>query len=152
MAMMDWDNVGGYEVYPAGTYKVKINHFEHTTASTGTPQIKWSGFIMKPESLLNKPITCFTAITDAAMWRVGRLVKACGIKVTGKMDTQGPAFNNVLRLCQNRTTYWTLEEEADLNGKPRNNITDFATDPDQGTIEIKDMNFEDLPGFLKEEA
>jgi hypothetical protein len=149
---MDWEKEGGneYQVYPAGTYKVVINGYEETTASTGTKQIRWKASILEPTDYVGKPITVHTALTDKALWRVARLVKGCGIslKELGACEVGSGAFFKALDRCIRRTTYWHLLVTLDNKQRERNEVDDFKVDEDQGPATGVG---EDVPEFLMKE-
>ena len=149
MGNIDWDKEGegsGYTVYPEGTYKVSITGYEQVTASTGTPQIRWKASILEPSEYFNKPITLHTPLTEKSLWKIARLVKACGLdlKSLGKMEIGGKAFLNVLDRCLRRTTYWHLVITPNNKGQERNEIDDFKLDDEQmieETIQEDDAPF-----------
>ena len=145
---MDWEKEGQgsgeYIVYPEGTYKITINGYERVTARTGTPQIRWKASILEGE-YIGKNITTHTPLTEKSLWKVARLVKACGVdlKTLGKMDTDSKAFNTALSKCIRRSAYWHLSVGLDNKGEQRNEVDDFKLDPDQSVPE------EEVPEFLK---
>jgi len=148
---MDWEKEGGneYQVYPEGTYKVVINGYEETTASTGTKQIRWKASILDPQEYIGKPVTLHTALTDKSLWRVARLVKGCGLslKDLGAMEVGSAAFFRVLDQCVRRTTYWHLLVTLDNKQRERNEVDDFRVDEEQDAVS---MPVDDAPDFLKE--
>ena len=152
---MNWDKEsqgsGDYQVYPDGTYKVSITGFEQVTASTGTPQIRWKATILEPQEYVGKPITMHTALTEKSLWKLARLVKACGldVKALGQCEINTPAFLHVLDQCCRRSTYWHLIVTPNPKGQPRNEVDDFKVDQDQEAPSIVE---DDVPEFLKEEA
>lgn len=139
MVNMNWaDETGGdFKVYPEATYKVRIVSFERVSASTGTEQIRWKAEIVEPDAYHGCTIIEHTALTTAALWRTASLVKACGVNTINcpVMDTDGPAFNQILTACKERTLFWLVQEEVGNNGKPRNRIVDYSADPDLEVIE-----------------
>lgn len=148
---MDWNKEAAneYIVYPEGTYKVSINGYEETTASTGTKQIRWKASILEPKDYVGKSITVHTALTDKSLWRIARLVKGCGLslKELGAMEVGSNAFFKVLDSCVRRTSYWHLVVTLDNKGRKRNEVDDFRVDTEQG--DPQDLG-DDLPDFLKE--
>jgi len=147
---IDWEKEGDveYRVYPEGTYRIKITGYEETTASTGTKQIRWRGVVIAPQDHVNGPVTTHTALTEKSLWRLARLVKACGIslKEAGSMEVGSPAFFRVLDACKGRTTYWQMSKGVDNKGRERNEIDDFVVDDEcEGTI----SNDDDAPSFVK---
>jgi len=149
---MDWEKEAQneYIVYPEGTYKVSINGYEETTASTGTKQIRWKASIMEPQEYIGKPITVHTALTDKSLWRVARLVKGCGIslKELGACEVGSNAFFKALDMCIRRTSFWHLVVTLDNKGRERNEVDDFRVDTEQG--ETPTASPDDVPEFLKE--
>ena len=154
MSNIDWDKEGGtdFQVYLEGTYKVSIKDTEIVKASTGTLQVRWKATILEPAELNGKVITTHTPLTEKALWKIARLVKACGVdlKSLGKMEIGSAAFLKVLGTCEGRTTYWHLEIELDNKGRDRNNVDDFRNDIDQANDDpaMGDVD-EDVPEFLK---
>jgi hypothetical protein len=152
MSQIDWAKEGknDYTVYPEGTYKVSITGYEQVTASTGTLQIRWRSTIMEPAEFIGKPITMHTPLTEKSLWKIARLVKACGIDIVslGKMEIGSSAFLKVLESCIRRTTYWHLLQVPDNKGNPRNEVDDFRADSEQQPISV--TNEDDIPPFLKE--
>jgi hypothetical protein len=152
--IMDWgkESEGGeLHVYPEGTYKVSVNSFEKVTASTGTEQIRWKATILEPVEYVGKPITIHTALTDKSLWRVARLVKACGVDVKSlmKMEVLSPAFMQVLEACCRRTSYWHMIVTPNNKGQERNEVDDFRLDEEQEIVSIPQGD-EEIPDFLKE--
>lgn len=141
---------GEFTMYPEGTYKVIITGYEQVKASTGTNQIRWKAAIMEPVDYINKPVVTHTALTEKSLWKLARLVKACGIdmKSLGTMEVNTPAFLNVLDRVVRRTAYWHLAVTLDNKGKERNEVDDFKLDAEQEIETI--TNEEDVPEFLKE--
>ena len=149
---MDWEKEGAneYIVYPAGTYKVSINGYEETTASTGTKQIRWKASIIEPQEYIGKPITIHTALTDKSLWRIARLVKGCGfsLKELGACEVGSTAFFKALDKCVRRTSYWHLIKTLDNKQRDRNEVDDFRVDEEQEAP----ADFGDgVPDFLKQE-
>ncbi len=148
---IDWEKEAAneYITYPEGTYKVSINGYEETTASTGTKQIRWKASILEPQDYIGKPITIHTALTDKSLWRIARLVKGCGIslKDLGACEVGSSAFFRALDLCLRRTAYWHLVVTLDNKGRERNEVDDFRVDTDQGEAT---PTVDDEPDFLKE--
>lgn len=148
---MDWGKEvpQGLEVYPEGTYKVRIQDYTRKTAGTGTLQLMWRARIIEPVEYEGKSIVDYTALTEKSLWKLAWLVSACGIAVEklGKMTINSPAFNQVLDSCKDRTTYWHVKTGVTPNGKERNEIDDYKKDEDQEPVEFK---ITDEPEFLSE--
>jgi len=138
--IIDWEAEQDRMVYPQGTYKVIIDDFEHVTASTGTEQIRWKAKIVEPEEHKDRTIVDHTALTEKAIWRLQKLVKAAGLeaKSLGKTDTTSPQFEVILNACKGRKMFWAVGEELDNKGLPRNSINDYVNDLDQEPIKVGD--------------
>jgi hypothetical protein len=98
---MNWkDAIEGVNVvYPEGTYRVLVKSWKPTTSKNkGTAGIVWSVGIMEPETFKNKTIFCTTWLVEAALWKLARLVNACGIDVSkmGSMDVGSKEMGAVL--------------------------------------------------------
>jgi hypothetical protein len=153
MAQINWaeqDENTGITIYPAAMYEVKIKAVDMGVASTGNPQAKFSAEIAAGR-YTGKRITEFCVLTEKALWRVAKLVKACGIdiKKLGIMDLGSQAFKNVLNMCVGKHVNWLVEEKS-YNGRPQNEILDYlpvATVDDDPTVLLND-----LPAFLNEQA
>ena len=151
--VIDWDKSsqgGEFTVYPKGTYKVTINDWELVKASTGTEQIRWKATILDPDEFVGKPFTTHTPLTPASLWKIARLVKACGINVVslGKMEVKSPSFWKVLESCKRRTAYWHFDVKPNNKGKEVNEVDDFRLDDEQDITTINQA--EDIPPFLQE--
>ena len=152
MGNIDWEkegNSGGFTVYPAGTYKVSITGYEQVEAKTGTKQIRWKAAILEPKEYFNKPVTLHTPLTEKSLWKIAKLVGACGIelKSLGKNEIGSRAFLNVLDRCLRRTCYWHLAIVPDNQGRERNEIDDFQMDTEQMVEET--IKEDEIPEFLK---
>ena len=152
MNTINWMKEGesnDFVVYPEGTYKVSISGYEQVTASTGTKQIRWKATVLEPKEFKGKPVTLHTALTEKSLWKLAKLVKACGIDLTalGTNTIGSPAFLKVLESCKRRTSFWHLSVVVDNKGRDKNEIDDFKVDPDQEA----DWPVEtiDEPDFLK---
>lgn len=149
---MNWkkENETGGGTYPEGTYRVQVDAWEYTEASTGTKQIRWRCVIREPETLVGKKLTEHTALTAKSLWRVANWVAACGINVDnlGEMDTDGPAFTKVLDSCVNRELYVRVGLAVNpKTGRERNEILDYQA----VSTESVDVDMDaDVPEFLKE--
>lgn len=70
---------GGHR-YPEGEYKIKVNSAERKTSQSGNTQIVMQCTILAPEKYEGKPLIDRLTLTEAAMFRVGWLLDAIGIK------------------------------------------------------------------------
>ena len=155
MSNIDWDDVdnqtqGGS--YPEGDYEVVINSWEPVTAKTGTKQIRWHGVIINGPAGINQKITEHTPLTEKSFWRIGKLMKACGINIKGlgKMGLDSPKFSKILNLTRNRRSIWIVGKDEKDTSK-RNKIVDYAPVNDQESIDATDLiGAADVPAFLKE--
>jgi hypothetical protein len=138
MTIMDWKkNTSQSPLYPAGTYKVKIESFEHVVARTKTRQIRWKAKIVEPVEHAGRILVDHTALTDAALWKVANLIYACGIDTLklSNMDINSKAFSDVCNGCVGRTTYWRNEQVLDNKGNQKNSIVEYRRDEDQTPLE-----------------
>jgi len=137
-------------IYPDGTYKVRINHFERVTASTGTPQIRWRANIVSPEEHAGRSIIIHTYLTDKSLWKIANLIFGCGVDVTKlKVDTSSPVYDRICQACVGRLTYWRNVQSTTPSGDPKNEIVQFSRDETQDVITL--TGEEDVPDFLKKE-
>ena len=149
---MNWkDAIEGVNVvYPEGTYRVLVKSWKPTTSKNkGTAGIVWSVGIMEPETFKNKTIFCTTWLVEAALWKLARLVNACGIDVSkmGSMDVGSKEMGAVLNMCIQKTTYWRLGVRTLDNGSEQNEVLDFQPDAEQAITE--EASEDNLPEFLK---
>ena len=113
-------------VLPAGAYIVKIISFEFTKASTGTEQVLWKAEITDPEAHKGRVLATYTALTQAAIWKVSNLIGSCGIKFDpNSIDTESKEFKNLCSMAVGRLSVWLNAEGQDNKGVPRNNIIKF---------------------------
>lgn len=137
MSTMNWkkETRSDFEVYPAGTYHVRVVNWERLTASTGTKQIRWRAEIISPDKYKGKTILDHTALTENSLWRICRAVNALGVDTSESpnMDTEGAAFDAVLNSCKERKVFWHIVEET-YNGQQRNKVADYQPDPEQENI------------------
>ncbi len=149
---MDWKNEqnGEYQLYPDGTYKVRIKDWENTNAKTGTPQIRWHAEIVEPMEFGGKSIIEHTALSERSLWRLAKFVASAGIDINRlpKMEVGSASFNRTLDACKGRYMYWSIYKD-NYQGRESNKVEDYLVDKDQGLImpEIE----EELPDFLKGE-
>ena len=132
---------GNSIVYPAGAYKVRLLDYEFTTASTGTPQVKWKSEIVEPEEHKGRYIITFTALTEKAIWKVSNLIGGFGIKFNpNSIDTDAASFNNLCRMTQGKTAFWLLTEGVNSKGVDTNNVEKFEVDTDQEPSEFSEKD------------
>ena len=74
---------GGYNV-PDGTYKVRCVEVEQSVSQSGNPMFIWTFTIVEGDQA-GKDFKLWTALTPAAMWKVGEVVQALGIGQTGQV-------------------------------------------------------------------
>jgi len=148
---MNWQDGAkrSFVVYPAATYKVKINDWEDTVAKTGTPQIKFKAEILEPFELQGKPITEFCVVTENSLWKIANLV-ACvvDIKSLPTMEVGTPAFYAILNACRGATMYWRLTQRTH-KGKQTNDVEEYKRDPEQELANVGEVELDDVPDFIK---
>jgi len=149
---MNWKEAveGVKVVYPAGTYRVLIKSWKPTTSKKkGTAGIVWSAGIVEPETFKNKTVFCTTWLVETALWKVARLVNACGIDVSkmGNMEVGGREMGAVLNMCIGKKTYWRLGIATLDNGSENNEVLDFQ--PDAEEVQTEMASEENIPEFLK---
>ena len=136
---MDWskETGGDYEVYPEGTYQLRLNDWERCESKNEkkTKQIRWKFEIVSPDKYKGKPFTDHSALTEAALWRTANLVKAFGVDTSEcpKMDTDHPVFEAIINACKERLVYANMTEET-YNGKQNNRVGDYQPDSHQAII------------------
>lgn len=136
---MDWqkETSGDYEVYPAGSYQLRLTNWERAEAKNAnkTKQIKWTFEIVSPDKYKGKTFVDFSALTEAALWRTANLVNALGVDMSEapKVDTDHPAFEAILNACKERLVYATITEET-YNGKQNNKVGEYQQDTHQAII------------------
>jgi len=118
-------------VFPTGTYLVKIQSFERTTAKTGTQQIRWKAEIVEPKEHVGRIIVEHTALTEKAMWKVANLIGACGVTFQPNVDSDSGYFTGLCGATIGRKSYWRVEEAVDNKGNPCNEIVRFEIDTTQ---------------------
>jgi len=138
MPEMNWnkETSGDYEVYPAGTYQIRLNDWERCESSKKkTPQIRWKFEILSPENFKGKPFTDHIVLLETTLWRIANLIKALGIDTSEapNMDTDSPVFEAILTACKERTAYVTLTETT-YDGKQKNEVDQYAQDTNQALI------------------
>jgi hypothetical protein len=150
MPNMDWKKeTTNNPVYPNATYKVQLESTERVRATTGTMQIRWKAKILQPEEHAGRTIIDHTALTEKSLWRVANMVSGWGVDTSKleTMDTDSHVFDQVLQACQGRVAFWRNEQGLDPKGNKKNNIVEYAPDPNQSVLEfITEM---DAPGFVQ---
>ena len=116
---ISWNDAAGgsREVYPTGTYKVEITNWKECTSTRGTPQIRWFAEIKEPDKYKGKTIVDHTPLTEASLWRIANLVKACAIDLSTlpKMEIGSESFKHVLDACVHQTTMWNVLYDEQYN-------------------------------------
>lgn len=80
---VDLSNVSdGYSI-PEGTYKVRCIDVEQRISKSGNPTFVWT-FVVDGDAYAGFELRHFTAITPAAMWKVGEALQALGIGKPGE--------------------------------------------------------------------
>jgi hypothetical protein len=140
MPTVDMDAAGSFEVYPNGTYRVKVKDWEFGESSKKkTKQVR-----IKCEMDNGKPYTEFIPITEASAWKIGNFIVATGIKTSGKLDTESAMFQTVLNQLKGRTLFITLQHDLEYNN---NKSTGYARDDQQEESEFEPVD--DTPEFAK---
>lgn len=135
---VDFQKESGVPIYPKGTYKVLICKWERgESKDKKTPQIKWTAEVQVPLEHAGRPMQDFTSLTEAALWKVVKLIQGCGIDTSKlkKIDTNSRAFENILNHCINRTSYWYVEDKTTPSGKLVNDVKSYIVDKEQPIIE-----------------
>lgn len=148
--MSTWKEIseGNFPIFPTGTYKVKITNVKvKTSPKKGTPGIQFTGAILSPEEHVGRSM-----VTDAwkgGDWKAVRIVEACGLAGVPDnltVDVDNPAFFEVCRSIIGCTTFWR-NEQSQFEGKPKNDIVDFQSDPEQAITEF--VTDDGAPDFVK---
>ena len=159
MGKIDWSGrnyESTYEVYPAGTYRVKVKNIEDTIAkSSSNPQFKVQGEITEGD-YKGKPITQFMVNIDSCAWKIMQLVWACGVEV-GKlpdMDNTGAAFKKIVHSIEGKESWWVVAVAKDRNGNDKNDTGSphFTRIEGEETFDAVDDNEEvdAVPEWVKE--
>ena len=133
MPTMDWkkeSDGGEREVYPSGTYHVECTGWSHCETSKGNKQVRWFTEILDGDHK-GKKLVDHTVLTEAALWRIARLVQGFGVIVEDTMDTEGQAFEAVLNACIGRRAYWFTTKDEQYNN---NKIDRYEVDDQQGVV------------------
>ena len=142
MAVVDMDNVGNFEVYPTGTYRVTVNDWEF-----GESSIKKTKQVRIKCSMDNgKPYTEFIQLTDASAWKVGNFINACGLKVGGKLDTDSALFQQIMNALKGRSVFITMEHDLEYNN---NKSKSYARDDQQPEEEFVPWEDDAVPEAAK---
>lgn len=144
-------------IYPNGTYKVKLTKWERCKASNGTPQIRWYCAILEPIEHQGRTIVDHTAMLPQTLWKSANMIAAFGVNTSKMpaMDTDGEAFSLICNSCVGRTAYWRNEQTPGKDkygaetGRMKNNIAEYANDPDQPVIDYSAGPEVEVPDFLK---
>jgi hypothetical protein len=147
MPIVDFDKAGeGYTVLPAGTYKVRIKKAEFKTSTTGNPMIQWHAVVIEGV-LIGSTVSDFTSLTDAAVWKAANLIKAAGVEVSGKLDTNSKKFERLVQACVGQGMYWKVQEDVNAKGNPTNKVEAYARDTEQASVScVEDI---DAPDFAR---
>lgn len=137
------------ELVPDSTYKVEIDRWEKTQATTGNDQIRFYAIITegphKGTSLLEHCV-----LLEQSKWRLANMIRCAGIDVT-QLDTDlnvgSEDFNKVLNLTKGRTMYWEVFQDA-YQGNRRMKVKNYLSDEKQEPVDMGIMD--DTPEFLKD--
>jgi hypothetical protein len=150
MGKVSWGEMNVNESAPlieAGFYQTEVIDYEKTVAKTGTEQIKVKHRIVEGESE-GATIFDWLALSDAAMWRVGSFMLACGLdlKTLPDMDTNSEAFWRVINLSKGRRLYIEVAQETNpKSGNIVNKVKAYNSVEGQEPIEYTD----NVPSFIK---
>jgi hypothetical protein len=149
---MNWkeesEKSGNFETYPEGSYVMKVDSWERTEASTGTPQLRYHFTIQQPAEYKGKTFVDHFALTEKALWRIATFIARCGIELgtLAKMEVGSPVFINVLNKSKGRKVGAVVENES-YNGKERNKVAEYIL-VEKEFVDV-DGPDEDVPDFLK---
>lgn len=92
-----------------------------------------------PDNLKGSKLCDHTALTPNALWRLAKLVGACGVDISNAPTTElmSDAFKNVLDKCVNRKVWWKVS----YNSQYKNNkIDDYVAvdESEQPVIAVGD--------------
>lgn len=146
--VVDFDKAGeGYTVIPAGTYRVRIKKAEFKKAkASGNEMIQWYGVVIEGPQI-GASISEFNTLTDAAVWKAGNFIKAAGIDVSGKLDTNSGKFANLVNACIGQSMYWKVTEDVNAKGEPTNKVEAYARDTEQSSVIVSTDG--EVPDFAK---
>ena len=108
--------------FPEGEYKVKILKAEKdVNQNSGNSSLKLTMEIVEPKSFAGKTITDYLTLTPKAMFRVGWVLDACGIKWSSKLLTLD------LAKFKGKVIGIALFDD-EYNGKIRSKIADYYSE------------------------
>jgi hypothetical protein len=145
---------GGFQVYPAGTYKMEILNFERTTSSKGNPQLKVQLAIKEPKEYFDKRFTTWIMLIENMEWKWKDFAWAVGLK--GQMDAKGnekgldtgsELFMRMLNLLKGREIGMNLSIEIQ-DGVERQRVDNFLRVEDEMELDL-DVMEEEIPDFLR---
>jgi len=114
-----------------------IKKYEHGHARTkGTPQITWIAEILEGD-FIGQSLYEVTYMIEASLWKVTNLLAATGLIFPIGVDTDSPFFDQLCQDALGRSTYWLVVQET-YEGKIKNDITDYAIDKDQESLEVSE--------------
>lgn len=145
MRKVEHGKKGGYR-YPEQEYKVRIKSAKReTNQNSGNTQIILDMEIVEPEKFAGKPYRDYVTLTKKALWRVGQLMDAIGIKWSAEVMTLplGKLEGKVLGVqlydddyggkIKSKVSEYYSEEEVDefLNGSDDEEDEDEDDDDDE---------------------
>lgn len=108
--------------FPEGEYKVKIIKAEKdTNQNSGNTSLKLTFEVVEPAKFAGKPLTDYLALTKKAMFRVGWVLDACGIKWSEKLLTLD------LEKFKGKVIGIALYDD-EYNGKVRSKVADYYSE------------------------
>lgn len=151
MTVVNWGDMNVGQAAPLlepGFYTVTVGDYEKTTASTGTPQIKYTHKVAEgSEDVIGAPVFDWLALSEAALWRVGAFVQACGmdLKSLPNMELGSEQFWRVINMCKGRQVILELGQKTTPKGKVVNEVKSYMPVDDQEPLEYTD----NVPSFIK---
>jgi hypothetical protein len=117
-------------LYPENIYKVRVVTWQERDARTGTPQIQWQGEILENDDYQGSLITIYTALTEKSLWKIAKLISACGIDLQNypEMEIGSAEFFNILNSCIGKVTLWQVVIERDKNNNKKNVVEFYYRD------------------------
>jgi hypothetical protein len=111
---------GGHR-YPEDDYKIKIVKAERKESQSGNTQIVMHCTILAPEKYKGKPLIDRVTLTEAAMFRVGWLLDAVGIK------WKNSVINFPLSKLEGKVLGVALYDD-DYNGKTTSKVSEYYSE------------------------
>ena len=145
---MSWKNAQRNRVVEAGQYHVQVKGWKpHEAVDSGNDCVIFEHTIIGPVDSpeIGQTVSDFITLTEAAAWKLGWFVGACGIIIADlpDMDTGSEEFQRILNTCKDRRL-WVQVTKGVHKNKDVNKITDYTPDDDQEEVEV----VEEVPDFI----